>query len=104
MPDDANLAAIMYGPMVLAGQLGKVDVPREMVYTTDNWFKFPEENIVKAPVIVTEQRDPAAWIKPVEGKPLTFRTSSVGKPDDVTLVPYYRLWDQKYAIYWRLTD
>jgi len=104
MPDDANLAAIMYGPMVLAGQLGRVDVPREMVYTTENWFKFPEKYLAEAPVVVTTERDPASWIRPVQGKPLTFRTVNVGRPDDVVLVPYHRLWNQKYAIYWRLMD
>ena len=104
MPDDANLAAVMYGPMVLAGRLGKVDVPREMVYTTENWFNFPEGHLVEAPVIVTTERDPSLWIKPVQGRPLTFRTVGVGRPNDVTLVPYHRLWNQKYNIYWRLTD
>ena len=104
MPDDANLTAVMYGPLVLAGELAPADVPQEMVYTTENWFRFPADRIAEAPVIVTDQRDPATWIKPVAGKPLTFRTSGVGKPDDVTLVPYHRLWSQKYAIYWRLTE
>jgi hypothetical protein len=104
MPDDANLAAVMYGPMVLAGQLGKVDVPKEMIYTNKNWFVFPKEHIAEAPVIVTNQRDPASWLRPVEGKPLTFRTKGVGRPHDVTLVPYHRLWNQKYAVYWRITD
>ena len=65
---------------------------------------FPADRIVEAPVIVTDQRDPSAWIKPVAGKPLTFRTTGVGRPDDVTLVPYHRLWNQKYAVYWQLTD
>jgi DUF1680 family protein len=104
MPDDANLAAIMYGPMVLAGQLGQVDVPKEMVYTSKNWFVYPKEYLAEAPVIVTAQRDPTSWIKPVEGAPLTFRTKGVGQPNDVTLVPYHRLWNQKYSIYWRLMD
>ncbi len=104
MPDDANIAAVMYGPMVLAGQLGQADVPQEMVYTTKNWFSFPEDHLAEAPEIVTAERDPASWINPVEGMPLTFRTIHVGRPNDVTLVPYHRLWNQKYAIYWRLTD
>ncbi len=104
MPDDANLAAVMYGPMVLAGQLGKVDVPREMIYTLDNWFKYPEEYLAETPVLVTNGRDPVSWIKPMEGESLTFRTIGVGRPDDVVLVPYHRLWNQKYAVYWRLTD
>ncbi len=104
MPNDPTLAAVMYGPMVLAGKLGEFDGPEDMVYTTENWFNFPEEFLADAPTLVTENREPSAWIKPVEGQPLTFRTVRVGKPEDVTLVPYHRLWGQKYAIYWRIVD
>jgi len=43
---------------------------------------------------------PSAWIKPVAGRPLTFRTS--GQAQDVTLVPFYRLFNQRYAVYWRI--
>ena len=104
MPDDPNLAAVMYGPLVLAGALGKVEVPQDLIYTTNNWFEFPEDRIVESPVLVTTQRDPQTWIRPVEGRPLTFRTNGVGRPSGVTLVPYHRLFDQHYAVYWRLTD
>jgi len=104
MPDDPDLAAVMYGPLVLAGQLGEVDVPKDLVYTTQNWFEFPAERIVEVPVMVTSDRDPEAWIQPVKGKPLTFRTTGAGRPNDVTLVPYHELFGQHYAVYWRLTD
>jgi DUF1680 family protein len=107
MPDDPNLVAVMYGPLVLAGQLGAVEIPTELVYTTDNWFEFPEEQIVEAPVMITTKRDPEAWIVPVktvEDARLTFRTKGVGRPNDVTLVPYHELFGQHYAVYWRLTD
>ena len=102
MPDDPNLAAVMYGPLVLAGAMG--EAPQDLIYTMNNWFQFPEDRIVEAPVLVTAQRDPQTWMRPVEGRPLTFRTNGVGRPNDVTLVPYHRLFDQHYAIYWRLTD
>ena len=107
MPDDSTLAAVMYGPLVLAGQLGAVDVPQELTYTTDNWFECPEGHMVEAPVIVTAQRDPATWIEPVRtvpGSKLTFRTKGVGRPHDVTLVPYHESFGQHYAVYWRITD
>jgi uncharacterized protein len=102
LPGDSNHAAILYGPLVLAGELGKVDAPDDMVYTTENWFQFPEDRIVDEPLLVTNDRDPAKWIAPVQDEPLTFRTQGVGRPNDVTLIPYYRLWDQKYAIYWQI--
>ncbi len=102
LPDDPTLLAVMYGPLVLAGELGPADVGEDFLYTTKNWFAFPRDAIVEAPAIVTEDPDPARWVKPVPGESLTFRTVGVGRPADVTLVPYHRLWDQKYAVYWRV--
>ena len=104
MPDDPDLAAVMYGPLVLAGRLGKVEAPKDLVYTTKNWFEFPAERIVEPPVMVTSDRDLETWIQPVKGKPLTFRTRGAGRPNDVTLVPYHELFGQHYAVYWRLAD
>ena len=44
------------------------------------------------------------WLKPLEGHPLTFRTSAAGRPDDVTLVPFYTLFGKRYALYWSFYD
>jgi hypothetical protein len=43
-----------------------------------------------------------SWIKPVAGKNLTFRTAGAGRPNDVTLVPFYRLFGRRYAVYWKM--
>ncbi|MGB6403095.1 MAG: hypothetical protein WBF26_09620, partial [Candidatus Sulfotelmatobacter sp.] len=32
---------------------------------------------------------------------LTFRTVGAGRPGDVTLSPFYRLFSQRYCVYWR---
>ncbi len=40
------------------------------------------------------------WLKPVGGKPGTFRTSAVGLKEDITFVPFYELPRRRYAIYW----
>ena len=37
-------------------------------------------------------------------RPLTFRTASVGRPDDVTLYPFYRMHHKRYAVYWDLLN
>ena len=96
MPDNSNLVAIMYGPLVLAGQLGAVELPREEVYGKYG----PSVDPVPVPYFSPASDDLDSWIKPVEGEPLIFRTVGAGKPEDVTLVPYYKLFGQRYAIYW----
>jgi hypothetical protein len=46
--------------------------------------------------------DLCAHVEPVAGSPLKFRTRGIGQPHDVTLIPYYLLNHQRYAIYWKL--
>ena len=104
MPDDVNLAAIMYGPIVLAGDLGDKGLDRSMIIVR-NQREQDNAPKVDAPVMLVDRRaNVASWVKPVEGETLRFRTVGVGRPDDVTLVPFHELFDRRYAIYWRLTD
>jgi uncharacterized protein len=87
MPDNAGRIAVMYGPLVLAGELGPVDDPKanEPMYV---------------PVFMTKDRNPENWLTPVEGKPNTFRTNGIGKPADVLLEPFYKIYDRRYSVYW----
>jgi len=100
MPDDPNLAAIMYGPLVLAGQLGTDGMDPRTIYS-ENQGVLRNVTVPEPPYFVVEPGGLESWIKPVPGKPLTFRTVNAGRPEDVTLVPFYQLFGQRYAIYWR---
>jgi hypothetical protein len=105
MPDDPDVAAIMYGPIVLAGALGTEAMTPEM-QTGLGWPDVDRMNsngaAIEIPCLVASGRPLEEWIKPVAGKSLTFRTFNVGRPADVTLVPFYRLFGQRYAIYWNI--
>jgi DUF1680 family protein len=83
MPDNPNRIAFKYGPIVLAGQLGK-DMP-DPVYGT--------------PVLLTDNKNINDWIKPTS-QPLQFEMKEVGKPFDVKLIPFYKMYDQYYSVYW----
>jgi DUF1680 family protein len=89
MPDDSNRVAVMYGPLVMAGDLGPIKdtVPRDIMYV---------------PVLMTENRDPATWMKPVEGKTNTFMTVNTGRPRDVEMKPFYTVYNRRYSVYWDL--
>jgi DUF1680 family protein len=89
MPDDSTRVAVMYGPLVLAGELGPVDNPE----ATSPQF---------VPVIMSESRNPNDWLSPVAGKANTFMMNGVGKPKDVELKPFYAAHDIRYTIFWDL--
>ncbi len=89
MPDDSNRVAVMYGPLVLAGDLG----PVKDSASTDGMY---------VPVLMTENRDPSAWLKPVEGKYNTFMTINTGRPRDIELKPFYKTCANRYSVYWDL--
>jgi len=101
LPDNNKKFAILYGPVVLAGNFGEVDLPRE--------YHFPDDNVespdiikkdIEVPVIRAYLDYPEQWIEPVKGKPLTFRTKNAGIPEDVELIPFYKINYERYTIYW----
>lgn len=98
MPDDPTVAAIFYGPLTLTGELETEELPRDRVYGQYH----ASGNPAPAPILVTEEDDLNAWIHPVKTSPLTFRTVNAGRPKDVILVPFYKLFNKRYAIHWRL--
>jgi uncharacterized protein len=83
MPDNPNRIALLYGPVVMAGQLGK-EMPDPIYGTT---------------VLLTDNRNVTEWARAVPTAPLTFQ-NTVAKPADVTLVPFYKVYDQYYNVYW----
>jgi hypothetical protein len=84
MPDNKNRVALMYGPLVLAGNLG--DTLPDPVYGT--------------PVLLTDNHNIADWVVQDENHPLVFHTKNVGKPFDVELSPFYKNINNHYGVYW----
>jgi hypothetical protein len=91
LADNPNRAALMWGPLVLAGDLG----PERRGGSTD-----------PIPSFVTESRPIDQWLKP-EDTAGNFRTVGIGRLTDrsqkeIELVPFYRLHRRTYSIYWDL--
>ena len=99
MPDNPTRAAICYGPVVLAGELGREGITPPMPYAIkqSDFFKSPPPAM---PVLLAGGQAVDQWVEAVPGKPLTFRTKGVGQPKDITLVAFYTLPPQRYSIYW----
>jgi DUF1680 family protein len=103
LPDDGTLQAVLFGPLVLAGRLGTAGlVPGVLRAEPTAPRTVPEYKAepVPAPAMRAASADPATWIQPVAGRPLEFKTA--GQSRDVDLVPLCRLFDERYAVYWRV--
>jgi DUF1680 family protein len=97
MPDDPKLQAILYGPLVLAGDLGAEGLTEQLI--TGPMGPRVQALPIEVPTFRATAADPASWIKPAD-KPLTFRTT--GQRKDVTLVPLNSIFDRRYSVYWEV--
>jgi len=91
IPDNPRRVALLWGPLVLAGDIGPED-----------WRGRRRDDLAVVPVFITDDQNVADWLKPVPGRAGVFRTDGVGRDRDVDFVPFYRLHRRAYAIYWDL--
>ncbi len=89
LPDNPRRAAILWGPLVLAGDLGP-----------EHGFDAWKPGAV--PVFVGADKPVTEWLKPVPDKPGCFRSEGVGRDREVDFVPFYRLHRRTYGVYWDL--
>jgi len=94
LSDDPKRAAVLWGPLVLAGDLGSQ--PRQ---AEEGDGDGPETASTASPVLVTE-RPVQEWLKPEPGRPGAFRATGVGA--DVVLTPFYTTHRRVYTAYWDL--
>lgn len=85
-PEPSNKYNVFYGPIVLGAELGNN----------------PLLPIIKTPVLLTEGRPVTEWVQPVNVAKLKFKTVGVGMPNDVTLAPFYSIYNQKHIVYFDL--
>src|SRR5206468_4942585 len=94
-PDDPTVAAIMWGPLVLAGDRG----PRR---DEGEHAARPE-----APALVAGDQPIEPWVIPSPTRPGDFRVAGVAKritqpnasPGDLPVTPFYRTHGRTYSIY-----
>jgi DUF1680 family protein len=99
MPDDRNLKAILYGPLVLAGELSDSELDANLV-TNQMGPDLRKHTPNTIPSFSATNADANQWIQPAE-KPLEFRTA--GQRHDVLLKPFYQVPAGKpYSIYWNV--
>ncbi len=101
MPDDPDTIALMYGPVVLAGDLGAEGLEGAKRYGPSA-PQLGRVAPIEVPALVGDRQSVLASVKPVDGKPLHFRTVGLARPHDVELSPFFRLVEDRYTVYWKL--
>ena len=96
LADDRTQQAFLYGPLVLAGQFPKSGLAKDLEHGQGP--EIQEAPALDVPPLKAAGADPAAWIKPVPGEALTFRTVGQG----VTLKPLNQSW-RRFAVYWTVS-
>jgi DUF1680 family protein len=96
-PDDPQVQAAMYGPLVLAARLGTEDLTAPMIY--GSVFREPD-NGYPMPTVNTRQ---GLWFEQVDGSndySLQFRTLGHGVTH--TLIPLNQILAERYSVYLRV--
>jgi len=92
------MIALFYGPLLLAGELGREGMPDD--------FANKDAHIKTQPAVVpdieTTSANPGDWLPPVQGEALTFKTDNLGTANGITFRPIYQIHHQRYSVYWRL--
>jgi len=100
--DNPDEAAIAYGPIVLAGDMGTGGITPPAPFAKDqlDFTKYRIPNDVISSLDVKNKRLKDCFT-PVAGRPLAFETKGIAARP-ITLLPYYQIDRQRYVIYWSL--
>jgi hypothetical protein len=96
--------AFLYGPVVLAGDLGPVQRGETFPYAEDQAANL-EADSAAVPELIGQAETIANALRRVDDGELLFRArgSSDGRPVDVSLRPFAELAYRHYNVYWSLT-
>jgi DUF1680 family protein len=98
LADDHSQQALLYGPLVLAGQFPKNGLEDSLEHNQG-----PEVHgapPIEVPVLKASGADPSSWVRPVPGEALTCR--AIGQDRETDLKPLNQSW-QRFAVYWTVT-
>jgi hypothetical protein len=82
----------MYGPLVLAAQMGASGLTEKMIYGDSG----PDDEHEKPIPMPTVAAEGAEWFEKVPGEPLQFRTIGA---TSTRLKPLYQIMDERYSVY-----
>lgn len=102
-PDSPSVAAIAYGPIVLAGAMGTEQMRRPFHDPSDPYEYYDYDYGIPAGLVHTlSLHRPLDQCLRATGRPLEFETREGCSPVPIRLEPYYRIHRQRTVVYWDL--
>ncbi|SEO57863.1 hypothetical protein SAMN05192574_109156 [Mucilaginibacter gossypiicola] len=106
LPDSSHYVAFLNGPIVLAAKTDTTDLDN-LLADGDQFGGYRARGkmypLNEAPVLASNQANLQNYLKPVAGKPQTFVAPELISPakfKNLQLIPFYKLHDARYMIYW----
>lgn len=96
--DRSGNFSVLYGPIVLAADIGNKNMPRDIV---DNQLVYMNSPAQKVSTITADLNAPQNWITKTDAATLTFTTKASAAENNVsyTLKPFYGIHHTRYATY-----
>jgi DUF1680 family protein len=104
LPGTPGIVAFVYGPIVLAGRLGREGLaPGNQIIVNERESGRMLNAAIAVPALAGSEAAVLRRISRDRRNPLTFHTTGVGSTP-VELAPYYRLAHERYNLYWTLAE
>ena len=91
--------AFIYGPAVLAGDLGPAPATATVPYAKDQSANLKAPDIA-VPMLAGDVHSVTAAVTRLPGEDLAFRMPVIGQPQAVTLRPFWDVPFRRYNVYW----
>ncbi len=102
LPGHPEVIALLYGPIVLAGRLGRKGLtPGADIIINERTTGDVLKDQVETPKLAGKADEILKHIKRTSADSLSFLTEGIGDPSDVELIPYFRIAHERYNLYWQ---
>jgi uncharacterized protein len=98
-PDDPDKVAFLYGPVVLAADLGPAPATGNVPYAKEQFANLKERPASVPTLMRNDEPLEYSIVRMADGS-LKFHTDGIGRPNDVTLVPFWEISYSRYNVYW----
>jgi DUF1680 family protein len=101
MHDDPSLKTVLYGPIVLAGLLGRESMPDAAPYADGNQLQFKAVSDPLVPTLAITGEDLSKCFE--QTAPLEFIGKTSGSDRKIRFVPLTAVTRDRYSVYWKTT-